>query len=77
MFGSIGEVGPAWRSMRGGTIDRRINLAINTGGRFEGGPVLDAKGGLIGMTSFWLSRIGASFGFAGVSPCAALPPLAG
>jgi S1-C subfamily serine protease len=38
--------------MRGGTIDRRINLAINTGGRFEGGPVLDAKGALIGMLLF-------------------------
>ncbi|UCI09471.1 S1C family serine protease [Mesorhizobium sp. B1-1-8] len=52
VFGTAGEVGPAWRSMRGGTIDRRINLAINTGGRFEGGPVLDAKGGLIGMLLF-------------------------
>ncbi|TGQ54476.1 serine protease [Mesorhizobium sp. M1C.F.Ca.ET.193.01.1.1] len=52
VFGSVGEVGPAWRSMRGGTIDRRINLAINTGSRFEGGPVLDAKGGLIGMLLF-------------------------
>lgn len=30
--GSVGEVGPAWRSMRGGTIDRRINLAIGAGG---------------------------------------------
>lgn len=52
VFGTVGEVGPAWRSMRGGAIDRRINLAINTGGRFEGGPVLDAKGGLIGMLLF-------------------------
>ncbi|RWE22886.1 S1C family serine protease, partial [Mesorhizobium sp.] len=52
VFGTVGEVGPAWRSMRGGTIDRRINLAINTGSRFEGGPVLDAKGGLIGMLLF-------------------------
>ncbi|MBZ9742265.1 MULTISPECIES: S1C family serine protease [unclassified Mesorhizobium] len=50
--GSVGEVGPAWRSMRGGTIDRRINLAVGTGGRFEGGPVLDAKGALIGMLLF-------------------------
>ncbi|MER8502210.1 MULTISPECIES: S1C family serine protease [unclassified Mesorhizobium] len=50
--GTVGEVGPAWRSMRGGTIDRRINLAVNAGGRFEGGPVLDAKGGLIGMLLF-------------------------
>ena len=52
VFGTAGEVGPAWRSMRGGTIDRRINLAINAGGRFEGGPVLDARGGLIGMLLF-------------------------
>ncbi|MER9019511.1 S1C family serine protease [Mesorhizobium sp. M0898] len=51
-LGTVGEVGPAWRSMRGGTIDRRINLAVNAGGRFEGGPVLDAKGGLIGMLLF-------------------------
>jgi len=50
--GSVGEVGPAWRSMRGGTIDRRINLAVGAGGRFEGGPVLDARGGLIGMLLF-------------------------
>ncbi|RWG97816.1 MAG: serine protease [Mesorhizobium sp.] len=52
VFGTVGEVGPAWRSMRGGAIERRINLAINAGGRFEGGPVLDAKGGLIGMLLF-------------------------
>lgn len=51
-FGTIGEVGPPWRSMRGGTIDQRINLAVNAGGRFEGGPVLDAKGALIGMLLF-------------------------
>jgi S1-C subfamily serine protease len=51
-FGTVGEVGPAWRSMRGGMIDRRINLAVNAGGRFEGGPVLDAKGALIGMLLF-------------------------
>ncbi|QKC82488.1 S1C family serine protease [Mesorhizobium sp. NZP2077] len=50
--GSVGEVGPAWRSMRGGTIDRRINLAVGAGGRFEGGPVLDATGALIGMLLF-------------------------
>jgi S1-C subfamily serine protease len=52
VFGTVGEVGPAWRSMRGGTIDRRINLAVNAGTRFEGGPVLDAKGALIGMLLF-------------------------
>ncbi|MEP6564854.1 MAG: S1C family serine protease [Mesorhizobium sp.] len=52
VFGTVAEVGPAWRSMRGGTIDQRINLAVGAGGRFEGGPVLDAKGALIGMLLF-------------------------
>lgn len=52
VLGTVGEVGPAWRSMRGGTIDRRINLAVGAGGRFEGGPVLDARGGLVGMLLF-------------------------
>jgi S1-C subfamily serine protease len=52
VLGTVGEVGPGWRSLRGGTIDRRINLAVMTGGRFEGGPVLDARGGLVGMLLF-------------------------
>ncbi len=52
VLGTVAEVGPAWRSMRGGTIDRRINLAVGTGGRVEGGAVLDAKGDLIGMLLF-------------------------
>jgi S1-C subfamily serine protease len=52
VLGTVGEVGPAWRSLRGGTIDRRINLAVAAGGRFEGGPVLDAGGGLVGMLLF-------------------------
>lgn len=51
-FGAVGLVGPAWRSMRGGEIAADINLAISVGGRFEGGPVLDAKGALIGMLLF-------------------------
>lgn len=52
VLGNVGEVGPMWRSRRGGTIDRRINLAVMTGARFEGGPVLDASGGLVGMLLF-------------------------
>jgi S1-C subfamily serine protease len=50
--GSVGESGPAWRSMRGGTIDRRIMVGASVGGRFEGGAVLDARGGLVGMLLF-------------------------
>lgn len=52
VLGTVGEVGPMWRSLRGGVIDRRINLAVMAGGRFEGGPVLDASGGLVGMLLF-------------------------
>jgi S1-C subfamily serine protease len=48
-FGAAALVGPAWRSMRGGEIAYRLILGIFIGGRFEGGPVLDAKGALLGM----------------------------
>lgn len=51
-FGSVALAGPEWRSMRGGRIDRRINLSVTVGGRFEGGAVLDARGGLVGMLLF-------------------------
>jgi S1-C subfamily serine protease len=52
VLGTVGEAGPSWRSLRGGVIDSRINLAVMAGGRFEGGPVLDAKGRLVGMLLF-------------------------
>jgi S1-C subfamily serine protease len=51
-FGSAGLVGPGWRSMRGGEISAQINLAISLGRRFEGGPVVDSSGALLGMLLF-------------------------
>lgn len=51
-FGSVNEAGPSWRSMRGGLIDRRLGLAVPVDGRFEGGPVVDAEGQLVGMMLF-------------------------
>jgi len=45
----VSEVGPAWRSMRGGDIDARIALGLRHSRRLEGGAVLAAEGGLIGM----------------------------
>jgi S1-C subfamily serine protease len=51
-FGPVSEAGPAWRSMRGGKIDRRIRLGIALDGRFEGGAALDTEGGLIGIVLF-------------------------
>lgn len=51
-LGTVAKVGEAWRSMRGGRIDRRIKLALSAGLPFEGGAVLDAEGGLIGFLLF-------------------------
>ncbi len=50
-LGAIHSVGPAWHSRAGGQIDRRIALDIRLGGREEGGPVLDASGGLVGIST--------------------------
>lgn len=41
--------GPAWRSLRGGRIDSFIELSGRLAARSEGGPVIDATGGVIGM----------------------------
>lgn len=46
---TVSEVGPAWRSLRGGQIDARITLALRLGSRSEGGAVVAPDGSLIGM----------------------------
>ena len=50
-LGVIHAVGPAWHSRAGGRIDRRITLDMTLGEREEGGPVLDARGGLLGIST--------------------------
>src|SRR6516225_599488 len=50
-LGVIHSVGPAWHSRAGGRIDRRIILDMTMTGREEGGPVLDAGGGLLGIST--------------------------
>lgn len=50
-LGVVHSVGPAWHSRAGGRIDRRIILDVNLGHREEGGPVIDAGGGLLGMST--------------------------
>jgi len=50
-LGAVHSVGPAWHSRAGGRIDQRIALDIRLGSREEGGPVLDAAGGLIGIST--------------------------
>jgi S1-C subfamily serine protease len=51
-LGIVNLVGGEWHSMRGGLIDRRIVLDIGLAHREEGGPVFDAAGGCLGMSTF-------------------------
>jgi S1-C subfamily serine protease len=48
-LGTIALAGPAWRSSRGGRLDRRIELGLRCPPEAEGGPVLDPAGRLLGM----------------------------
>jgi S1-C subfamily serine protease len=50
-LGVIHAVGPTWHSRAGGRIDRRITLDIGINRGEEGGPVLDAGGGLLGIST--------------------------
>jgi S1-C subfamily serine protease len=51
-LGVVNLVGGEWHSRRGGLIDRRIILDIELAHREEGGPVFDAAGGCLGMSTF-------------------------
>jgi len=50
-LGIVHSVGPAWHSRAGGRIDRRITLDMAVTPREEGGPVLDAAGGILGIST--------------------------
>lgn len=49
--GIVSAVMPEWRSRRGERIDRRIALDMALDQDEDGGPVLDASGALIGMST--------------------------
>ena len=51
-MGIVNAVGPEWYSSHGGRIDQRIVLDINLSRSEEGGPIFDAAGGLLGMSTF-------------------------
>ena len=51
-LGLVNLVDGEWHSRRGGLIDRRIILDIELAHREEGGPVFDAAGGCLGMSTF-------------------------
>src|SRR4029077_21181698 len=50
-LGIVRSLGPAWHSRGGGRIDRRITLDLHLSGAEEGGPVVDAAGALLGMST--------------------------
>jgi len=51
-LGLLNSVGPEWHSSRGGLIDRRLTLDVRLARSEEGGPVFDAAGSCIGMSTF-------------------------
>jgi S1-C subfamily serine protease len=51
-LGLVNLAGGEWHSRRGGLIDRRIVLDIELASREEGGPVFDAAGLCLGMSTF-------------------------
>src|SRR5438552_3228424 len=50
-LGILRSLGPAWHSRGGGRIDRRITLDLRLSSGEEGGPVIDAAGALLGMST--------------------------
>jgi S1-C subfamily serine protease len=51
-LGVINSVGPEWYSSHGGRIERKVLLDIDLARSEEGGPVFDAAGGFLGMSTF-------------------------
>lgn len=51
-LGIVAVAGPAWRSMRGGEIDTRIELGLSIRREAEGGIALDTDGRALGMAVF-------------------------
>jgi S1-C subfamily serine protease len=51
-LGLVNLAGAEWHSSHGGLIDRRIVLDVSLARREEGGPVLDAAGAYLGMSTF-------------------------
>jgi len=51
-LGIVSAVGPQWHSRAGGRIERRIVVDARLARAEEGGPVIDADGALLGMSTF-------------------------
>ncbi len=51
-LGAVSSAGPAWRSLRGGELDARVELDLSLRRAGEGGLALDASGRAFGMAVF-------------------------
>jgi len=56
-LGMVSLVGGRWRSLRGGEIDARVELDVRLRPSHQGGLVLDASGGAIGMAVLGPRRV--------------------
>jgi len=55
-FGIVSSVGEAWRTWRGGTLDRRLQSTIELFPGFGGGPLVTAHGTIAGINSGGMSK---------------------
>ena len=55
-FGVVSSVGEAWRTWRGGTLDRRVQSDVQLYPGFGGGPLVTASGTIAGINSGGMSK---------------------
>ncbi len=55
-LGVISAVGDAWRTWRGGRIDKFVRLDLTIYDGFSGGPLVDVEGRIVGINTSGLSR---------------------
>jgi S1-C subfamily serine protease len=55
-FGIVSALGPAWRTWRGGSIDRGVRLDLRVLDGFSGGGLVTVTGGIAGINNSALAR---------------------
>ena len=55
----VGVVGPAWKTWRGGQLDRTVRLDRYLHPNLSGGPAIDDQGRVLGISTSGLSRLAA------------------
>ena len=55
-LGIVSALDGPWRTWRGGDVDRFVRPDLNVYPSFSGGPLVDLRGGVIGMNTWGLSR---------------------